>query len=374
MAWDRSSVLRLHTPLCDLLGIRCPLVQAPMAGGWTTPELVSAVCEAGGLGVLAGARISPERLREDIRAVRARTDQPFGVNFLLAPPEPGGGDVAAVQRFLNGFRDELELPSGGTTEIVLPPSPLQEQLEVVFGERVPVLSTALGNPGGLIERAHEEGMQTISMVTTVEEAVLVANLGADVVVAQGAEAGGHRSTFELGPNGEGELVGTMALVPQIVDAVDVSVVAAGGVADGRGLVAALALGAAGAQLGTRFLVARESGAHPDYRKRLVDATERDTVVTSAFTGRPARALRNRFLEEYASAGLEPLPWPLQGVVAGDIYAASQVANSDDYSPLFAGQGLRMLSREQGAAEIIEEILSEARSVLSRLQGETYEKG
>jgi nitronate monooxygenase len=371
MASDRSSVLRLRTALCDLLGIRCPLVQAPMAGGWTTPELVSAVCEAGGLGVLAGARISPERLREDIHAVRARTDRPFGVNFLLASPEPGGGDVAAVQRFLNGFREELGLPSGGT-EIALPPSPLREQLEVVFGERVPVLSTAVGDPGGLIERADEQGMQIISMVTTVEEAVLVADRGADVVVAQGAEAGGHRSTFELGPNGEGELVGTMALVPQVVDAVDVPVVAAGGVMDGRGLVAALALNAAGAQLGTRFLVARESGAHPDYRKRLLDATERDTVVTSAFTGRPARALRNRFLEEYSSAGPEPLSWPLQGVVAGDIYAASQVTSSDDYSPLFAGQGLRMLIREQGAAQIVEEILSEAMAVLSHLKGETHE--
>ena len=123
MGSDRSSALRLRTPLCDLLGIRCPLVQAPMAGGWTMPELVSAVCEARGLGVLAGARISPERLREDIRAVRARTDQPFGVNFLLAPPQPGGGDVAAVQRFLDGIREELGLPSGGT-EIALPPSPL----------------------------------------------------------------------------------------------------------------------------------------------------------------------------------------------------------------------------------------------------------
>jgi nitronate monooxygenase len=144
--------------------------------------------------------------------------------------------------------------------------------------------------------------------------------------------------------------------------------------DGRGLVAALALGAAGAQLGTRFLVARESGAHLDYRKRLLDATERDTVVTSAFTGRPARALRNRFLEEYSSAGPEPLPRPLQGVVAGDSYAASQVTSSDDYSPLFAGQGLRMLSGEQGAAEIVEEILSEAMAVLSHLKDETHETG
>jgi nitronate monooxygenase len=120
MSSPSSFSSRLHTPLCDLLGSRFPLVQAPMAGGWTTPELVSAVCEAGGFGALAGARVTPERLREDIRAVKARTDQPFGVNFLLAPPEPGGGDVATVQRFLDGFREQLGLPPG-ETELPLPP-------------------------------------------------------------------------------------------------------------------------------------------------------------------------------------------------------------------------------------------------------------
>jgi nitronate monooxygenase len=363
-AWSSSSGLR--TPLCDLLGIRYPLVQAPMAGGWTTPELVSAVCEAGGFGVLAGARVSPEKLREDIRAVKALTDRPFGVNFLLAPPEPGGGDVVAVQRFLDRFREELGLPSG-ETELAPPSSPLQDQLEVVFGEQVPVLGTALGDPGELVERSHEEGMLVMAMAATVEEAMLVTERGADVVVAQGAEAGGHRSTFELGLDGQAPLVGTMALVPQVVDAVDALVVAAGGISDGRGLLAALALGAAGAQLGTRFLLARESGAHPAYRERLLNATEEDTVVTRAFTGRPARALRNRLLEEYLSTGPEPLAWPLQSMAAGDIYAASQAADNGDYSPLFAGQGLRMLKDEQSAAEIVEEILSEATATLSPLR-------
>src|SRR5215217_1935486 len=126
MGSARSFSFRLHTPLCDLLDIRYPLGQGPVAGGWTAAELVSAVCEAGGVGVLAGARVTPERLREDIRAVKAQTDRPFGVNFLLAPPEPGGGDVATVQRFLDGFREELGLPPG-ETELSLPSSPLQEQ-------------------------------------------------------------------------------------------------------------------------------------------------------------------------------------------------------------------------------------------------------
>jgi nitronate monooxygenase len=363
-----SAHAALSTPLCDLLGVRYPVVQAPMAGGWTTPELVSAVSNAGGFGVLAGAGVPPERLRADIRAVRARTDKPFGVNFLLAPPEPDNTDVAAVQRFLDRFRKELDLPPGGT-DLGLPSFQLSEQLEVVFEERVPVLSTGLGDPGELVGRAQAEGMLVASMVTTVEEAVLVAERGVDVVVAQGAEAGGHRSSFELGPDGEASLVGTLALTPQVVDAVGVPVVAAGGIADGRGLVAALALGAAGAQVGTRFLLARENGAHPAYRKRLLAATEEDTVVTRVFTGRPARGLRNRFVDEYLSAGSEPLAWPLQRAAAGDIYSASQGTDDDDYSPLLAGQGLRMLREDgQGAGEIVEGLVAEAGTVLSRLRG------
>jgi nitronate monooxygenase len=208
-----STRAALSTPLCDLLGVGYPIIQAPMAGGWTTPELVSAVSNAGGFGVLAGARVSPDKLREDIRAVRARTDRPFGVNFLLAPPEPGNRDVIAVQRFLDRFRSVFDLPPG-ETDLGLPPFRLSEQIEVVFEERVPVLSTALGDPDELVERAHAEGMLVVSMVTTVEEAVLVVERGADIVVAQGAEAGGHRSTFELDPEGDPPLVGTVALVPR----------------------------------------------------------------------------------------------------------------------------------------------------------------
>jgi nitronate monooxygenase len=365
MSQESSPLAALRTVLCDLLGIRYPIVQAPMAGGWTTPELVSEVSNAGGLGMLAGARVSPERLQEDIWAVKARTNRPFGVNFLLAPPEPGNTDTVLVQRFLDRFRDKLGLPPG-ETNLTLPPSPLPEQLEIVFEERVPVLGVALGDPGGLTERAHAEDMLVVSMVTTVDEAVRVVEGGVDVVIAQGAEAGGHRSTFDLDPGGEVPLVGTMALVPQVVDAVNVPVVAAGGIMDGRGLLAALALGASGAQLGTRFLLARESGAHPAYRERLLAATEESTVVTRAFTGRPARGLRNRFMNEYLSAGPEPLAWPLQSVAAGDIYSASQDANNGDYSPLFAGQGLRMLKDDQGAAEIVAEVIGGAKEILSRL--------
>jgi nitronate monooxygenase len=365
-----SARASLSTPLCDLLGVRYPLIQAPMAGGWTTPQLVSAVANAGGLGCLAGAGVPPERLREDIRGVKERTDRPFGVNFLLAPQGPGSHDVAAAQRFLDGFRERFGIPPG-EIELEPPSFSLEEQLAVVFEEGVPVLSLALGDPGELVGRAHEEGMLITSMVTTVAHAVRAAESGVDIVVAQGAEAGGNRSVVELGPDGEAPLVGTLALVPQVVDAVGVPVVATGGIVDGRGLVAALALGAAGVQMGTRFLLARESGAHPAYRRGLLSATEVDTVVTRVFTGRPARGLRNRFVEEYLSAGSEPLAWPLQRAAASDIYAAAKDADDGDYSPLLAGQGLRMLKEDgQEAAGIVEEVFAEARAVLSRLGAPT----
>lgn len=356
----------LRTSLCDLLGVRYPIFQAPMAGGWTTPALVSEVSDAGGLGMLAGARVAPDRLREDIRAVKARTDRPFGVNFILARPEEGNRDPAAVQRFLDRFREELGLPPGPAEFPPLPPSPLAEQLEVVFEEGVPVLSTGLGDPTSLVEDAHAAGCRVTAMVTSVEEALLAEEGGADVVVAQGAEAGGHRSTFVLGPDGEVPLVGTLALVPQVVDAVDVPVVAAGGIMDGRGLVAALALGARGAQLGTRFLLARESGAFPAYRERLLAATETDTMVTRVFTGRPARGVRNRFVEEYLRSGPEPLAFPWQGMATEDIYRETQVRDEGDYFLLLAGQGLRMLKGEQGAAEIVAELVDGAREVLGVL--------
>ena len=163
----------------------------------------------------------------------------------------------------------------------------------------------------------------MAMITTVAEARQVVDGGVDIVVAQGAEAGGHRSTFQLAPHGDLPLVGTMALVPQVVDAIRVPVVAAGGISDGRGLAAALALGAAGVQLGTRFLVALESDVFAAYRERLLTAAETDTVMTRAFTGRPARSLRNRFLDQYAEAGTPPLAWPLQSLAAEDIYSAAR---------------------------------------------------
>jgi nitronate monooxygenase len=240
-----------------------------------------------------------------------------------------------------------------------------QYLEIICEEKIPVLSIGLGDPTNVTKLAHSHNITVMTMVTTVNEAIQVVRGGTDIVVAQGAEAGGHRSTIKLEPDGEPSLVGTFALVPQIVDAIPhVPVVAAGGIMDGRGLVAALALGASGVLIGTRFLVAKESGIFPAYQDKMFSSTEEDTVITNLFTGRPARSIRNRFIEKYLESGTKPLAWPLQRLAADDIYSESRKQNLADYYPLLAGQGLRLLKRGQSAADVVNDIVSSANNIIS----------
>jgi nitronate monooxygenase len=358
----RLAALRWRTPLCERVGVEHPIVLAPMAGGPSSPELAAAVAEAGGIAMLAASGVPADDLRDQIRAVRARTGRPFGVNFLLAGIEDGNHDSAGMQRFLDRFRAELGLPPGDP-EPSLPAPQLAAQLEVCVEERVPILGAALGEPAPLAAARDEIGAQLWAMVTSVEEARRVEAGGVDVIVAQGGEAGGHRSALHLGPEDEAALVGTMALVPQVADAVSVPVVAAGGIADGRGVVAALALGAQAAQVGTRFLVARESGAFPAWKEALLAAAETDTVVTRAYTGRPARGVRNRLHDVLAAEGPRPLAWPLQRLAAADIYEAARERGDADLHPLLGGQATRLLRPDQSAAEILAEIVAEARDLL-----------
>jgi nitronate monooxygenase len=358
----------LRTPLCDLLGIDYPIVKAPMAGGTDTIDLVAAVSEAGGLGILGALMLSPDALRAAIRAIRERTDRPFGVNLIVHPPEPEAGDVEAVRRFFAPYRQELGLPEPDG-EVSLPPPFVPGQLKVICEEAVPVLNT-MGDPAGLVELAHAAGIKVMPFVTTVAEARRAVALGADAVVAQGAEAGGLRGTFQLGPGGEVPLVGTMALVPQVVDAVKVPVVAAGGIMDGRGLLAALALGATGVMLGTRFSVARESGATPSWRAAVRAADETEVVVNTVANGRPARSLRNRLVQDYQRAGLAPLPFPHQYLVAAEVHVAARAQDRAEFTYLAAGQGVRLANDGQPAAKIVAELVAQAEAELARLRGET----
>jgi nitronate monooxygenase len=277
------------TPLTRMLGLRLPIVLAPMAGGPSTPALAAAVSEAGGLGSLAGAALSPEELRVSIRDTRARTDAPFAVNLFAQMPPPSHERVAEWAALVGR---EPDLPPLASWSV-------DDQLAVLAEEKVTVFSFTFGIPP--LDRMEAT---TIGTATTVEEAVALEQAGVDIVVAQGFEAGGHRGTFLAQPGRS--LVGGLALLPQVVDAVSVPVVAAGGIMDGRGIAAALALGAAGAQLGTAFIASSESGANREHR----DALKNETTITHVFTGRHARGVRTDVVEDLENATVEPPDFPL----------------------------------------------------------------
>jgi nitronate monooxygenase len=362
----------LRTRLCDLLGIDYPILQSGM-GGVAGPGLVAEVSNAGGLGILAGLLLTGEQLRQAIAEVRARTDRPFGVNLLLPddlrPPVPAAQVPAdrmrAVHAVLNEFRRDLDLePVAGPTPG--PPDLVPEALQVLLDERVPVFSVGLGNPGrDLVADFHRRGTKVIAMVSTVEDARAVEAAGLDAVVAQGGEAGGHRSHFTKPPVAEAGAIGTMALVPQVVDAVRVPVAAAGGIADGRGLAAALALGASGVLMGTRFLATRESMAPEVHKKAVLEAGGDATTLTDVLSGRYARALRNAFTERYARSGAPVLPFLWQALAAGDIYRAAVTQKRAEYGALWAGQSAGLIGSLPGVAEVVEQVIGEARAVLTR---------
>ncbi|CAK4823916.1 unnamed protein product [Aphanomyces euteiches] len=215
-----------------------------------------------------------------------------------------------------------------------------------------------------MNQAKAAGSRVVTMATTVREALLAERSGCDAVVAQGSEAGGHRGTFDISDNPMGANIGTFALVPQIVDQVKIPVLAAGGIMDGRGLVAALALGAQGVQMGTRFLTAIESGAHDAYKLALLESTEESTVITKAFSGRPARGVLNKFIKQWNAGGIEPLPFPTQNTATRDIRNAAAKHNNADFMSLWAGQGTRLLTSGQSAEDIIVETILQAHSILS----------
>lgn len=365
-----SSRLVFRTRLCDLLGIDYPVLQSGM-GLIAGPDLVGEVSGAGALGIVAGFMLSADQLRAAIRDVRSRTNRRFGVNLWLssdlrsagAAAAPSDESIQAVQAALNPIRATLGLPSV-TARPALPPDLVPSALQVVLDEQVPVLSIAVGSPDQeLVAECHRRGIKVIAMVTTVADALTVEAAGVDAVVAQGAEAGGHRAHFEKPPSPERGVVGTLALVPQLVDALHVPVIAAGGIADGRGLVAALALGATGALLGTRFVATRESMAFAAFKKALLEESGDDTSITDAFTGRYARVLRTAFVERYGRSGAPVLPFPWQYLVAADIYREAVAGDHRDYFPLVAGQSVGLINNLPTAAEVVESVIREARAVL-----------
>ncbi|AZR72746.1 2-nitropropane dioxygenase [Anoxybacter fermentans] len=317
----------LHTRICDILGIKYPIIQGGMA--WVaTGELAGAVSNAGGLGIIGAGNAPADVIRNEIKKVKSITDKPFGVNVMLLSP----------------FVDEV--------------------IEVIIEERVPVITTGAGNPAKYISKLKSAGCKIIPVVPSVSLAKRMERLDVDAIIAEGTEAGGHI----------GEL-STFVLVPQVVDAVKIPVIAAGGIADGRGLVASFALGAEGVQIGTRFICSDECTAHPNYKEAIIKAKDRDAVVTGRSTGHPVRNLRNKLTRKMMELERKGAPKEkIEELGRGALRAAVVEGNVEEGS-VMAGQIAGMINKIQPVREIIDEIITEAKTIISQFaSGEIFSKG
>jgi nitronate monooxygenase len=354
------------TRILDLFGIALPIIQAPMAGA-TSPEMVIAVSEAGGLGSLPSAQYNVEQLRLALETIRAATKKPINVNFFThTMPEIDPERQTAWRKRLVPYYTEAGLdpamliPVGGR-------APFDSFFcEVVEAYQPEVVSFHFGLPDrGLVERVRATGAKIISSATTVAEARWLSDSGVDAVIAMGFEAGGHRGSFLT--EDMATQVGTMALVPQIVDAVKIPVIAAGGIGDGRGIAAAFALGASAAQIGTSYLFTPEAKIPAVHRAALEHAGDDSTALTNVFTGRPARGVMNRIMREIGPLTDIAPAFPTAGGALAPLRAKAEAMGSDDFTNLWSGQAAR-LAQSLPSSELTTGLASEAIALIKRLAG------
>ncbi len=375
----------LRTKLCDILGIEYPIIAAGMGPtliGENTGapvELVVAVSEAGGLGVLGGSGFTVDGLREAITEIKAKTDKPYGVDLLLPQKLDIGGGLGqqnikelplsmilgtlpkSHQDWVKKVKEELGLPE---VEIMVRMNTTTmrpvEAVKVCIEEKVPLFCAGLGNPGFMVAEAHANGVKVLGITGNTKNARRMAQSGIDLLVAQGHEGGGHTGR-----------IGTMALLPQAIDAAyPVPVLAAGGIGDGRGLAAVLAMGCVGAWVGTRFLATNEAGALPVNKKRIIDSTDEDTRVSKSYTGKTLRASYNKFHDLWDGSGLEPLPFPTQVLISSGLLASFIKAQKDEYVGGLAGQISGLVKEIKPARQVLEEMVEEAVDILTRKLPET----
>jgi nitronate monooxygenase len=357
--------MSVETALTRALKITHPIFQAPMAGGGDTPELVAAVSNAGGLGFIGAAYLTRQQIMASAPAVRERTARPFGVN-LFAPVASSMSSGSAKNALAAVTPYFVELGLAAPEMPQQPSISFEEQLTAALGSGAAAISFTFGElPANTIQAIKARGVLAIGTATTVEEAVALEKSGVNAVVAQGSEAGGHRGTFR-GDFGAA-MVGSISLVPQIVDAVGIPVIASGGIMDGRGIVAALALGAAAVQMGTAFLTCDEAGAPEAYKNAILDAHEDQTRITRAFSGRPARGIVNRFMTEVEQAEEDAiLPFPLQNVLTRSLRQGAAKQGRAEFLSLWAGQAAR-LARRQSAADLVARLAREIDATIAGLQ-------
>lgn len=351
--------------ILDLLGMEHPIIQAPMSGS-TSPELVAAVSSAGGLGSFGAASAKPEQLRAVVGEIRKRTDRPFNVNVFSAHTEQHDRSVRPGPRLVRRLEQyHAEMGLGEVPEPQGMFGPSNEQLEVLLEHKVPVISFHFGADPDAVRKAHESGAKVLCSATTVAEARVLEEAGVDAIIAQGSEAGGHRGTF--GGDYRKALIGTLALVPQVVDAVDVPVIAAGGIMDARGLVACLVLGASAVQMGTAFLTCPEAPVANAWREALLRAEADDTVVTEAMSGKPARGIPNRYIRELEALDETLLPYSAQYSLSRDLRKAAAEQDNPDFMAMWSGQGVGLI-RQQPAAELVAALVEQSRRIMERLSG------
>jgi nitronate monooxygenase len=354
----------LRTPLCDLLGTRLPIIQAPMPGA-STPGLAAAVSRAGALGSLGHAYTQPEAMLRDATALRALTAAPFNLNLFVLT-QPAAVDAAQQRAALDavaGYYEELGLPVPEPVRHPYAPD-LEAQMRAIEEIRPAVFTMHLGDlPAERIARLQSLGIRVGGCATNLAEARRLEALGVDFIVAQGAEAGGHRGSYLRDPYES--MTGTLALTRAIVRNVRLPVAAAGGIMDGAGIAAVLALGAQAAWLGTAFLPCPESGAPRVHKEAVLGAREDTTLVTEKFSGKPARAIANRFMREMRERAAPQLVFPAQNALTVPLRSASAAAGKPDFVALYAGQAAS-LARAMPAAELVAALEAETLECLDRL--------
>ncbi|GII95929.1 NAD(P)H-dependent flavin oxidoreductase [Sinosporangium siamense] len=344
-----------------LLGLDHPIVQGPFGGGYSSVALAAAVADAGGLGSFGAYHLGPDAITGLVADLKAATSRAFAVNLWV--PQPGERDLRARKADVDRLRPCLEELGLDAPALGGPyGQDFRAQIEALLDAAPPAVSFIMGvPPRDVLERARRLGIVTIGTATTVDEAVALQEAGLSAVVASGSDAGGHRGSF-LRPAGE-SLVGTFSLVPQVADAVSVPVIAAGGIADGRGVAAALTLGADGVQIGTGFLATAESGASEVHKAALRGPDARVTVLTRLFSGRLARAIPNRFVREMAAFEDQVPPYPVQNALMLPIRRASTDRGLPDHVNLWSGQSAA-LTRPCDAKSYVDALLEETTAILA----------
>jgi nitronate monooxygenase len=354
-----------NTRVTARLGLEHPIVQGPFGGGLSTVELVAAVSNGGGLGSFGAHLLRPEELTPLADAIRAKTSRPFALNLWASTQDPAVAALTEADYLRHRARFAPYFEALGVEAPAMPArfaERFEDQAAALLEARPRAFSFVFGvAPAWVLDGCRSRGIITIGAATTVAEARALDDAGVDLIVATGFEAGGHRPSFLR--SAEASLTGTLALVPQVVDAVRAPVIAAGGIADGRGVAAALTLGAEAAQVGTAFLACDESAAPALHREALFSDDARRTALTRAFSGRLARGIHNRFVDEMSASG-EVAPYPVQGWFTGALRAAALAQGRADLVALWAGQSAGLV-RHRSAATLLTALVDEARHALAR---------